>query len=394
MKEFRALCRSLRKRLPRVPTANEMYILAATGERDRYNGTSPAALSMPEPFEMHHPSMRMDYNLQWPQLKGSPVLDSIRPVIEQSRDVKTNVETIRAVAKWMAYEDLPMPDYVLPLGIGEGNRDEVIDFILTTSCIDTAFTDFESHIKFQSEYGGHSWSDSDALFACMKRAVDKGISILDGAFLAAITRPQMETIFAGNIGLPMLEEKMQILHQVGAVLTRDYGGRFHNFVISCPPRLYDQGSGLLERLIKEFPRFNDISVYQSNTIKFYKLPQLAIWFLYTSLRRSAQFKLEDLTKMSAFADYIVPVALRLLGITSYSAELENRINTYQMIPHNSPQEIEIRAHCIYASALLADEINQLRPPDRQIIVPQLDGRLWTHYHTTWWPHHLTKTIMY
>jgi len=30
----------------------------------------------------------------------------------------------------------------------------------------------------------------------------------------------------------------------------------------------------------------------------------------------------------------------------------------------------------------------------QIVIPQVDARLRTHYHTTWWPHHLTKTIMY
>jgi hypothetical protein len=88
--------------------------------------------------------------------------------------------------------------------------------------------------------------------------------------------------------------------------------------------------------------------------------------------------------MSAFADYIVPVALRLLGITRYSAQLEAAINSYQMIPHDSPWEVEIRAHCIYASALLAEEINRLRPPNLQILIPQIDARLWTHYHTTWW----------
>ena len=98
--------------------------------------------------------------------------------------------------------------------------------------------------------------------------------------------------------------------------------------------------------------------------------------------------------MTAFADYIVPVALRVMGITSYSPELEHAINTYQLIPRDSRQEIEIRAHCLYATALLADEINKLRPPDQQVIIPQIDARFWTHYHTTTWPHHLTRTIMY
>jgi hypothetical protein len=333
-------------------------------------------------------------SLPWPKLTGSPVIDSLRPVIEQSCDVRTNYEKILEVAGWMAYEELPIPDYALPFGIGAGNVEETVDFILTVSCIDTAFTDFNHYIKFQVEYAGRTRSDSDALFACIKRAIDHGVPILDGAFLARVTRPELERIFVANIELPMLDEKMQILHQVGATLAARYHGRFHNFLKSCSRRLYDHGNGMVDRLVSEFPRFNDVSDYSGHTVKIYKLPQLAIWFLYTSLRKSGAFQIDDIDKMTAFADYIVPVALRLLGITSYSAALEAAINNYQMIPRDSRQEIELRAHCIYALALLAEEINRLRPPELQIIMPQLDARLWTHYHTTWWPHHLTRTIMY
>jgi hypothetical protein len=332
--------------------------------------------------------------LQWPLLKGSPVLDSLHPVIENSSDVRTHVDRIVEVARWMAYEELPMPDYQMPFGVGEGGADSVIDFVLTADCVDTAFTDFSTHVKFQVDYAGRHWSDSDGLFACMKRAMDNGIPILDGKFLARVTRPEMERIFAANIELPMLDEKMEIWRQVGLVLAEKYDGRFHNFTKSCPPRLYDNGAGIIDRMVKEFPRFNDVSQYDGATIKFYKLPQLGIWFVYSSLRKGSQFPLVDIDKMTAFADYIVPVALRLLGITSYSPELERAIDTYQMIPRDSRQEIEIRAHCIYATALLCEEVNKLRPKDQQIIIPQIDARLWTHYHTTWWPHHLTRTIMY
>jgi hypothetical protein len=332
--------------------------------------------------------------VRWPVLQGSPVLDSLHPVIEHSRDVFTHVDRIQEVAGWMAYEELPMPDYALPLGVGAGSADETIDFIMTADSVDTAFTDFSTHEKFQVDFAGRHWSDSDALFACMKRAMDNGVPILDGKFLARVTRPEMEKIFAGNIELPMLDEKMAVWHQVGGVLAEKYDGRFHNFVKSCPPRLYDNGAGMVDRLVKEFPRFNDVSLYDGQTIKFYKLPQLGLWFVYSSLRKTRQFPLEDIQKMTAFADYMVPAALRLMGIMSYSPELEKAINTHQMIARDSPQEIEIRAHCVYACALLCEEVNKIRPKDMQIINPQIDARLWTHYHTTWWPHNLTKTIMY
>jgi Potential Queuosine, Q, salvage protein family len=330
--------------------------------------------------------------LRWPALTGSPVLDSLRPVIERSRDVQTHVDKIVDVAGWMAYEDLPMPDYQLPFDMG--NADSVIDFIMTADAVDTAFTDFSTQVKFQVEYGGRNWSDSDGLFACMKRALDNGTPILDGKFLAQLTRPQMERIFAGNIEIPMLDEKMEVWRQVGSVLAAKYDGHFHNFVKACPPGLYDSGAGIIDRLVNEFPRFNDVSTYDGQTVKFYKLPQLGIWFVYAALNKSGQFHLEDIGKMTAFADYIVPVALRLMGMVSYSPQLEHAINSYQMIPRDSRWEVEIRAHCLYATALLAEEVNKIRGKSQQIIIPQIDARLWTHYHTTSWPHHLTKTIMY
>jgi Potential Queuosine, Q, salvage protein family len=332
--------------------------------------------------------------MQWPKLTGSPVLDSLRYVIESSRDVRTSHDKIVEVASWMAYEELPMPEFVLPHGIGHGDPDEAIDFILVADVIDTAFTDFERHEKFQVEYAGKHWSDSEAEFACIKRALDNGIPFLDGAYLARITRTDLNEIFKGNIEMPMLDEKLEVLQQAGKVLAKNYGGRFHLFVHSCSPKLYDNGNGLIDRLVKEFPRFNDASLIDGHEIKFYKLAQLGIWMLYAALNRTGKFLVDDIGNMTAFADYIVPVALRLHGITSYSAELEGAIQSHELIPRDSRWEIEIRAHCIYATALLTEEINKLRAPDRQVLIPQIDARFWVPFHTTSWPHHLTRTIMY
>jgi len=332
--------------------------------------------------------------LHWPKPIGSPVLESVRYAIESSRDVQTHYDKIVEVASWMAYEELPLLEFALPFGVGQGDAEQAIDFILVADSIDTAFTDFTHHEKFQVDYAGGHWSDSDAEFACIKRAIDNGVPFLDGQYLAGITRPELNKIFEGNLEMPMLDEKLEVLHQVGKVLAQKYDGRFHTFVKSCSPRLYDNGNGLVDRLVVEFPRFNDVSQVDGREIKFYKLAQLGVWMLYATLHRSGKFRLDDPQKMTAFADYIVPVALRLHGITSYSDRLEKAINSHQLIPRDFRWEIEIRAHCIYATALLTEEINKLRPANLQVIIPQIDARFWTHFHTTTWPHHLTQTIMY
>src|SRR5579864_4068050 len=263
----------------------------------------PAALNASEP-----PLTKI---MRWPKLQGSPVLDSLHPVIENSREVRTHINKIVEVAQWMAWEDLPMPEFTLPLGIGANNVEEAIDFILVADTIDTAFTDFTTHTKFQVDYAGQHWSDSDAEFACLKLALDNSVPILDGNFFAKITREQLDQIFKGNIPMPMLDEKLAVFNETGAILAQKYGGRFHNFVRSCSPRLYDNGNGLIDRLVKEFPRFNDVSPYDGHEIKIYKLAQLGIWILYATLHKSGKFHLEDPEKMTALADYIVPVGLRL-----------------------------------------------------------------------------------
>ena len=46
---------------------------------------------------------------------------------------------------------------------------------------------------------------------------------------------------------------------------------------------------------------------------------------------------------------------------------------------------------LYATDLLRAELNDRRPAAHH---PQVDARLWTHFRTTHWPHHLTRTTTY
>lgn len=330
--------------------------------------------------------------LRWPKLSG-PVLDSLRPVIEASEHVRTDFSRIADVAKWMAYEELPFPQFSLPFGL-EKDREQAIDFTMVSNSINSAFTDFGTSVKFQTEYEGQNLSDSQAMTACLKRAMEQGIRVLDGRYLARVTRSELARIFQGNIEMPMLDEKLQVLNDVGKVLEQRYSGYFHNFVASCPPRLYDGGKGLVDRLVAEFPRFNDVSPYRGKEIKFFKLAQLAYWGLHAGLRRHGGFRIDDIGSMTAFADYIVPVALRVMDILVYSPALDEKIKGHKLLPRDSDEEIEIRAHMLYATALLTEALNALRPKELQVIMPQVDARLWLSYHTTHWPHHLTRTIMY
>ncbi len=326
---------------------------------------------------------------------SSPVLRSVRGVVDRSRHVQTSVEAIERVASWMAFEEFAFPSGPVDGAFSDRTDPaEIIDVSFFYAVMNFAFTDFDSGVKFAADYRGRTWSDSEGMFACVTQALDDGVALTDGAYLAEINRADLGRVFSGNIEIPMLDERVEILNAAGRTLADRYGGSAHRFVAACAPAMYADGNGLLERLVVEFPRFNDVSVHDGHDVQLHKLAQLWLWQLHMALASDGAFAVADLDRMTAFADYIVPVALRLMGILSYSAELEEAINQGELIPADSPEEVEIRAHTLYATALLTDAINRIRPPSMALVVPQVDFRLWKAYHATFWPHHLTRTIMY
>ena len=323
----------------------------------------------------------------------SPVVQSVMPVIEASRHVRTHPEVIEQVAGWMAYEEFTLPGDMFAFPMGK-DPDHLLDVIMLSSTLDFAFTDFATSVKFEADYEGGRWSDSDAMFACLHRAITGGLPMTDGAWQASCTRADLEAIFAGTIEMPMLDERVAILNETGAILVDRFGGRWAAWGRTCERALFADGNGMLERLVADFPRFRDVSTYDGRDVTIWKLAQLALWSVHATWSTVGEGGFPDLDRMSAFADYIVPVGLRLVGITSYSDELEARINRGDLIPRDSEEEIEIRAHTIWATALLTDACNALRPADCQLVIPQIDYRFWKPFHTTHWPHHLTRTVMY
>jgi len=287
----------------------------------------------------------------------------------------------------MAYEELPAPAFMLPFPL-ELARDGIADFVLTATCINFAFTDFETRVRWEVEHDGRALADADGMHYCLQRALAEGVPVTDGEWLAAVTEDQLRNVFrGGNSELQLLGERARIWREVGAVLVERYDGRFSN--VFEPAGTCE---AFLEVLTRDFPRFDDRAVYDGADVRFWKLAQLSVWILEATLPGGTGF--EDLGYLTAFADYIVPAALRVLGITRYSDELESAIRGGRVVEAGSPWEVEIRAHTIVACDELARLVNELRPPELQVIVPQVDARLWVPFHRTHYPHHLTKTTFY
>ena len=78
----------------------------------------------------------------------------------------------------------------------------------------------------------------------------------------------------------------------------------------------------------------------------------------------------DLDRLTMFADNLVPHVLRLDGVIWFDPELVARIEREELIEHDSPEEVEIRACALHAVELIVVAARPTAPP------PQVDQLLW------------------
>ena len=316
---------------------------------------------------------------------GSQVLSSVSKVIPQLSCLEIDIEKLHEVAINLSKEDF---------GINyEGNPNIVpVEYIRKTMLINTlnfVFTDFSTSVKYKIE----NLSDTDAMVYQIDKALLEGVPLTQGHYMRDMDLKEFKRIFTGNIEMPMADEKVEILNNVGDTLVTKYDGDWINFIDDGPKKLYDNGEGLVERLVRDFKRFDDHSIFENEKVYFLKLAQLAFWGIHRELSKR-HFYIEDMENMTAFADYIIPVALESFGIVKYSSGLKEKIDSGILIDRDSIEEIEIRSTSIYVTAKLTELINNYKNEEEKIIIPQLDFKLWTDFHADERPHHLTKTIMY
>lgn len=324
---------------------------------------------------------------------GSLVLKSTRFLIEDPEFVKINDSEIEKVAERYAQEPMTIPSWKEPIFL-EKTDDSLVDSFLLMDSINFAFTDFKTKQKFSTIYKGKEWKGAFGMSACVKRAVEEGIPILEGEFLRDISENKMREIFSGNMEIPMLKERTKNFREVGKVLCKKYDGHFHNLLRSCNGRIYNIGDGLIEKLSFELECYDDSTLYDGRTVIFNKRAQLAAACIHGRFLSEGKEAFKDIDEISAIVDYVLPKALRDMKILSYSEKLANKVDSRELIPSCSKEELEIRASSAHALDRLMNKINQRKK--EKINMLHLDYKIWSENRdpTKGFPHHLTITTNY
>ena len=163
--------------------------------------------------------------------------------------------------------------------------------------------------------------------------------------LAAMTAEEVADATAQHPAHELMGHYARHLRELGERVRDAHEGSFLALARS--------GEGSAERLaahLGSWPTWRDVSVYQGFDVPFFKRAQIAA----ADLAISGIAPVDDLGRLTLFADNLVPHVLRIDGVLEFDPELVARIDAEQLIEHDSPEEVEIRACALHAVELLVD----------------------------------------
>jgi Queuosine salvage protein len=144
-------------------------------------------------------------------------------------------------------------------------------------------------------------------------------------------------------GHPLMALFAPALRELGQHVLAEHGGSFLALARS--------GGGsavaLAERLAT-LPTWYDVSSYDGAQVPFFKRAQLAA----ADLHLQGIAPTDDIAALTLFADNLVPHVLRIDGVLAFDEALVARIDRGELIDHDSPEEVEIRACALHAVELL------------------------------------------
>src|SRR3989339_2004692 len=268
------------------------------------------------------------------------ILESCKFVNENSKQVKINKDKLAEFAKQFSPENVKHWFEVSPFDLRVLETEELLNFLLIFNSLNFSYWGKTKwHINYQNqEIKGGSY----CMMTALGKALENNFPILDAQYLSTISEKDFAKILKGNVEIPMFQERLQIIKEVGKSLLENFSGKFSNLIKESEKNTQK----ILNLIQTYFPSFRDESTYSSKKIYFYKRAQVLINDISQSCKEKfCQFK--DTNELTACADYKVPFVLRRLGILEYDEYLSHKIDDKIQLEKDSIEEIEIRANMIF-----------------------------------------------
>lgn len=261
------------------------------------------------------------------------ITKSCEYVIRNSKHVQINFNKLQQLA--YNIKDIKMEHWLSsnPFGLLDLPVDTIINFLLIYDAIDFSF-----------------WGDPKWMIDTPEGSLDGGIALLYALLtyvkknnttdFSSITESEFGNILKGNVSIPLLHERLEIVREISNTVNKEMSGNFYEFI-----KPITDGSHLFDTILKYFPSFKDERIFNGKTIYFYKLANLLASDI-LHIREAKEGIETDYKALVGCADYKIPQVLRSMGILIYDEELAYFVDNKIEIETNSIYEIEIRANMI------------------------------------------------
>lgn len=312
------------------------------------------------------------------------IREAAAAVARQSRSVRLVEQNVGPYAETLVREGLPRPEYDTEHHVS-GSATDTTAFLLALDAINFG-SGYFPHLRKRPGMSGYF-----TVASSLKDWWQQGPRA--AATLRAISAADCVEIF-GQVNNPgPAEELMALFAQALNDLGFWLGARYDDDPLG-PITAANGSAARLVELVTAMPLFRDVSRYGELDVPFYKRAQILVTDLAMGFAEEGPGSFQDLDQLTIFADNLVPHVLRVDGLLDYDSDLLARIERGELIPADSPQEVEIRALAIHTVERL---VAALRSAGVPATARQLDYILWNRGQADIYkaaPRHRTRTVYY
>ncbi|XP_050514507.1 queuosine salvage protein [Diabrotica virgifera virgifera] len=245
-----------------------------------------------------------------------------------------------------------------------------IDWIFVVDTLNFCFW----HYKWEEGWVVNGLTGYFALCGAINRAVKQGIDILNPKFYSTITKEKLAEILKSDnkVEIPLFDERLKCLHEVGNVLLEKFDGSFENVV----KKANHSAKTLLNLVVENFQCFKDEADYNGQRVSLYKRAQILVGDIWACFENKDLGYFEDIEEITAFADYRVPQTLLWYGALEYQEDLQAYLDDNVIFKNGDDEEIEIRGCTIHAVELLKEYVAKKLSTNKTINSILIDHFLW------------------
>ncbi|KAF5297799.1 hypothetical protein FQA39_LY11948 [Lamprigera yunnana] len=250
------------------------------------------------------------------------------------------------------------------------NNPKALDWICVVDTLNFCFW----HRDKEKGWMVNGYTGYFALCAAINRAVEENVDILNPKYYSQISKDQLQHILRSdtNVDIPLFEERLKCLHEVGNALVKNFNGSFKNCVLASQKSAMQ----LLRIIVHHFKCFQDEAFYQDYQVALYKRAQILVGDVWACYRGEDLGRFDDINEITMFADYRVPQSLLYFNVLKYSSALLDLLNKDVVLENGSEMEVEIRGCSIEAVSLLTNYVKSRIKPEKVVNSILIDHFLW------------------